>query len=249
MDAPTGTLRCPGCGGEAKPNSVKCDWCGIPLATVSCPSCFGAMFVGMKHCPWCGEQAAREDHTAPTGPCPRCQVKMSPVKVGKTHLTECRQCGGLWVDASSFQQICEDREDQEQVLGAPVPVSGIPLVHSSGNPRMYVPCPVCAKLMNRINFGSCSGVVIDWCKDHGSWFDNDELRQIVSFIQAGGLKKARAREKEKLKEEELRLRREASNLAAGRGDLLAMQHAALSWREDDGSLLDFLSAAWNSLKK
>jgi hypothetical protein len=28
--------------------------------------------------------------------------------------------------------------------------------------------------MNRKNFGSVSGVVIDWCKGHGFWFDAEE---------------------------------------------------------------------------
>ena len=244
-----GTLRCPGCGGDARPDSVNCDWCGLALATMSCPACLGAMFIGTKHCPWCGTEGSQKTHDGTAaGSCPRCGVKMAGIKVGRTHLSECAKCGGLWVDTASFQQICEDREDQEEVLGAPAPVSEKHAINSQGAQRMYVPCPLCAKLMNRINFGSCSGVIIDWCKDHGTWFDNNELRQIVTFIQGGGLKKARAREKEKLKEEEQRLRREASKLAAGGVDYSDLR-TSLNWRDDDNSLLDFFSATWKSLSK
>ena len=48
--------------------------------------------------------------------------------------------------------------------------------------------------MNRKNFGGTSGVVIDWCKGHGFWFDTHELEKIMAFVQAGGLDRARARE-------------------------------------------------------
>ena len=162
---------------------------------------------------------------------------MVPVKVGKSHMNECRRCGGLWVDTASFEQICEDREDQEQVLGIAAPAAGRPLETSAS--RMYVPCPVCAKLMNRMNFASCSGVIIDWCKEHGTWFDKDELRRIVEFIGSGGMKKSRSREKEKMKDE---IRRARSSEMAFAIPL------AFSPNEED-SLLEFFSAAWKSLKK
>ena len=248
MDGRVGTLRCPSCGGEAKPDSVRCDWCGSSLATVSCPACFGAMFVGMKHCPWCGTESSREKQAGPAaGLCPRCAVEMLSVKVGKTHLSECGQCGGLWVDNTSFQQICEDREEQEEVLGIAVPTADKTAVNPSRPGRIYLPCPVCATLMNRVNFAGCSGVVIDWCKPHGSWFDSNELRQIVTFIQSGGLKKSREREKERLQEEMRRLRQEELKLA---GESIRLSHApraSLIWQEDHSSLLDFLSAVWKGL--
>ncbi len=196
------------------------------------------MFLGTKYCPWCGAEPSRENLAGRiAGPCPRCGVKMSPVKVGKTHLNECRRCGGLWVDTASFQQLCDDREDQEQVLGTALPAAGRPLDVSAN--RMYVPCPACNKLMNRVNFASCSGVIVDWCKEHGTWFDKDELRRIVEFIRGGGLKKSRDREKEKMKDE---ARRARSNEMAFAIPL------AFSPHEEEG-LLDFFSAAWKSLKK
>jgi Zn-finger nucleic acid-binding protein len=58
----------------------------------------------------------------------------------------------------------------------------------------YLPCPVCRTLMNRVNFAHCSNVIVDVCRQHGTWFDRDELRRIVEFIQAGGLEKARIKE-------------------------------------------------------
>lgn len=69
----------------------------------------------------------------------------------------------------------------------------------------YVPCPVCKKLMNRVNFARCSNVVVDVCKTHGTWFDKDELRRIVEFIQRGGLDQARTRQIEELERQKREL--------------------------------------------
>ena len=79
--------------------------------------------------------------------------------------------------------------------------------------RAYIPCPDCGKLMNRRNFAGCSGIVVDWCKDHGIWFDRNELKQAVQFIRGGGLRKSREVEKAKLLEQKLHLKEEQRNLA------------------------------------
>ena len=134
---------------------------------------------------------------------------MESVAVGSASLRECARCGGLWVDVESFERIVSEREQQSAALGA---ASIIPKEATvSGrepNKVRYVPCPECSQLMNRVNFARCSGVVVDVCKGHGTWFDRDELRQIVEFIGGGGLEVSRAREKRELEEERRRLRQE-----------------------------------------
>lgn len=59
--------------------------------------------------------------------------------------------------------------------------------------------------MNRMNFARCSGVIVDVCKKHGTWFDRDELSHIVEFIRDGGLEASRARDKAEIREERRRL--------------------------------------------
>ena len=70
--------------------------------------------------------------------------------------------------------------------------------------------------MNRLNFGRLSGTVVDVCKGHGTFLDAGELHLIVSFIQGGGLERARPRQLEDLKEEEQRVRALLDQLARGR---------------------------------
>ena len=71
--------------------------------------------------------------------------------------------------------------------------------------------------MNRVKFASGANVVLDICREHGTFFDRDELHRVVTFIQGGGLERARAREREALKEEQARLRALQASPRAGAG--------------------------------
>jgi Zn-finger nucleic acid-binding protein len=191
------TLNCPMCGAAASSDSPQCEHCGARLATVACPSCFGMMFVGAKFCSHCGAKADRTEVAAETHElCPRCRVEMGAVLIGQTHLEECPKCEGIWADADSLQKICADREQQAAVLGmaTALPAESVPFeehIH-------YIPCPICKGLMNRVNFAHCSQVVVNVCRQHGTWFDKDQLRRIVEFIRAGGIEKSRSQEIEDL---------------------------------------------------
>jgi Zn-finger nucleic acid-binding protein len=208
-------FNCPNCGAAVAPDGTSCVYCGSSIAVRVCPSCFGSVSVGMTHCPHCGAEASNsEPGKTDTFRCPRCEANLSPISVGKHLLQICSLCGGLWADKNAFQAICSHEEDQEAVLGFRSEASQSQPVPESKRRRAYVPCPQCGKLMNQKNFSGCSGVVLDWCRDHGSWFDKDELRQIVTFIRTGGLRRAREREQANLQEQESRLRTRQFQLAA-----------------------------------
>jgi Zn-finger nucleic acid-binding protein len=136
---------------------------------------------------------------------------MEIVSLGSTSLRECESCDGLWVDIASFERICADREQQSAVLGAAQFAPAQRSVSVESRVR-YVPCPECGQLMNRVNFARCSGVVVDVCKGHGTWFDRDELAEIVEFIRAGGLEQSRAREKAELEETRRQIQEEKIQL-------------------------------------
>src|SRR2546422_1009473 len=198
------TLNCPNCGAASSTDAPACQFCGSRLATIACPSCFAMMFIGSKHCQRCGAAAAiPEVKGSETRKCPRCRTEMSFLEIGPTAVRECEQCLGLWLDVPSFEKLCADREQQSVVLGtaSPAPTHAV----RETSKVHYVPCPECSQLMNRINFARCSGVIVDVCKGHGTWFDRDELSRIVEFIRGGGLEASRSREKEEIKEERRRL--------------------------------------------
>jgi Zn-finger nucleic acid-binding protein len=203
------TLNCPTCGAATSTDATRCLFCDARLATVACPRCFAMMFVGSKHCSSCGAKAQRaEPVEAASRRCPRCLIELEAIAVGSASLRECARCEGLWVDVESFEQIISEREQQSSVLGVASIVPKQARGAHEPNKVRYVPCPECSQLMNRVNFARCSGVVVDVCKGHGTWFDHDELGRITEFIHSGGLDVSRAREKREIEEDRQRLRQE-----------------------------------------
>ena len=196
------------------------------------------MFIGSKHCPHCGAAAAQATPAQLSVlKCPRCKIDMSSIAIGAEAIRECERCGGLWVEVAAFEKICADREQQSIVLGgaslapghqtsvdrgsSPTVREGAINERSKLNSIRYVPCPQCGQLMNRINFARCSGVVVDVCKGHGTWFDRDELREIIEFIRSGGLDASRQKEKREIEFEREQLRTEQM-LSGPRSDLLGL---------------------------
>jgi Zn-finger nucleic acid-binding protein len=205
MDA--GTLTCPMCGAATSSDAPHCQYCDAQLATVACPSCFAMMFVGSKHCPRCGAAGDREEDVVSTGQkCPRCKTVMQVATIGNSKVLECASCLGLWLKTSAFEKICADKEQQSAVLGN-ASLADVDRT-TSATKVTYIPCPECSQLMNRANFARCSGVIIDLCKQHGIWFDRDELSHIVEFIRSGGMEAMRAKEKLALEEERQKLHQE-----------------------------------------
>jgi Zn-finger nucleic acid-binding protein len=166
------------------------------------------MFIGSRHCPHCGAAAAETRATSlSTLKCPKCKGDMLAITLGGSAMRECETCGGLWLEVTAFEKICADREHQAAVLGLASPVTGHRLEPTSDKIKVrYFPCPQCAQFMNRMNFARCSGVIVDVCRGHGTWFERDELRAIIEFIRAGGLQLSRQKEKFEIESERGQLR-------------------------------------------
>jgi Zn-finger nucleic acid-binding protein len=167
---------------------------------------------------------------------------MSSITLGTVAMRECEQCLGLWVEVAAFEKICGDREQQSAVLGTASRAPAHSLPSTDMEKIRYAPCPQCGQLMNRINFARCSGVIVDVCKGHGTWFDRDELSNIVQFIRGGGLEVSRQKEKREIEYERQQLRAEQA-VAANRSML-----SGISYSDDErlggltaaGGLLKFL---------
>lgn len=188
-------LRCPSCAAAVAREDLRCRHCGSQLATVACPRCFALVPLGEPHCGHCGAEVSHQARGA-GGPCPACQEALTHTVHGAVEMDQCLRCGGVWMARTVFQQLSEDRELQVATVGY-LPPAG-PSTHAE--PIHYRPCPACARFMNRTNYGKISGVIVDVCKEDGVWFDANELRRVMDFIQAGGLEKSRDRQLRELED-------------------------------------------------
>jgi len=207
------TLNCPNCGAAVSGDAARCIFCKSRLKTVACPACLRLIFLGSEHCTNCGAKTVKPQIVSAEnlGDCPRCQVKLSLLQIEEISLRECAECDGLWSDAATFENICASRESQAAVLSfISTKQSAVEIKRSTK--ISYVPCPDCRQLMNRNNFASSSGAIIDLCKQHGVWFDAEELPKIIEFVRRGGLDHARQKEKIKLEDEKSRLHQQQLQL-------------------------------------
>lgn len=195
-----GSLQCPSCGAAADPSKPNCNYCSARLAIAACPSCFGMIFSGTRHCPHCGVRAEHGGRPAETMAsirrCARCESRPGLVAAmtGGVLLDRCEGCGGTFVDRVSLETLITDRDRQATLQHALNRSDDLSLPAPGVDAVKYLPCPECSVLMQRKNFGRVSGVIVDVCKVHGTWFDAEELRRIVEFVQKGGLDKMRKQE-------------------------------------------------------
>lgn len=182
-----GVLHCPSCGGPVAAGARRCAHCDVPVATVRCADCFYMSAPDALHCAGCGRELGLEPIARDgTLPCPDCHAPMTVMDCGPSALHDCGRCGGQFVEHDALRDLIErhDRFDVGRKVPALAPID---------TRVRYVACPVCHALMNRRSFGAGSGVIIDTCAKHGTWFDPGELPRVLSFVESGGLSRLRQR--------------------------------------------------------
>ena len=163
-----------------------------------CHHCYGMNAARAAHCSACGRELGLE----PVGgederSCATCKQTLVAYRGTGGVLLDCAGCGGQFVEHELLSSLLESREVtgfavQRRVRRGALGLSAV----------RYVPCPTCRQLMNRKNFGGASGVVVDVCSAHGTWFDEGELPRVLAFVESGGLVLARAQLREREREHE-----------------------------------------------
>ncbi len=182
-------LVCPSCGACVAEGVRRCSHCDAPIATVRCSVCFTMSTPDAVHCAGCGRELGLEPIPRDgTLPCPDCNEAMSALDCGPGAAHDCGKCGGQFVEIAALRDLLE-RHSLDPGVARPRTTARI-----ADTPVRYVACPVCRALMNRRNFGGASGVIVDVCAKHGTWFDCGELPRVLAFVEAGGLRYGRERE-------------------------------------------------------
>jgi Zn-finger nucleic acid-binding protein len=124
----------------------------------------------------------------PRRDCPRCHTPLDEGAVDGFSVVRCLRCAGEFVEHESFRAMIEAREPETTPAHLPAP----PRRAEAERDVRYLHCPICGEIMNRMNFGRRSGIMLDACKPHGTWFDRGELSATLAFVEGGGLVEGRA---------------------------------------------------------
>ncbi|WP_438013722.1 zf-TFIIB domain-containing protein [Sorangium sp. So ce315] len=198
-----GDTTCPRCGLFIDAQGRCYPGCTGPLAaTLRCGGCYQQNLPDAELCEGCGHELGLEPIAEPDAlRCSACDEPFSAFRAAAGLLRDCGRCGGQLVDHALLRDLLERRESYGK--SAPHP----PRRPGPVDLRVrYVRCPACRQPMNRKNFAGRSGIIVDICREHGTWFDRGELPQLLAFVASGGAARARQLQLE----EDERARRQAA---------------------------------------
>lgn len=113
---------------------------------------------------------------------------------GGTTVHGCPRCGGVWVSKFPLERLVATAAES---TSSPQAAAGPARVHRrrmANTKVVYRKCAECGQHMLRRNFARISGVVVDRCADHGTYFDAGELEDVLAFVRSGGLAMAQERD-------------------------------------------------------
>lgn len=164
--------RCSNCKAPLPPGSILCEYCG------------NRTDIDLKGIHY---YTTHESDTPRI--CPRCNIKLKTVDLkisGRFLIDRCQQCLGIFFDPGELELLLDTTVNNVMEIDNP----GLKAINEKREPNQYpvsyIKCPVCSRLMHRLNYGAKSGVIVDSCKEHGIWLDGGELRQLLEWTKLGG---------------------------------------------------------------
>ncbi len=187
----------------------------------NCANCSAPLPSGKIQCVYCGSRNDIDlkgiNYYTTNEPdseriCPRCNIRLKTIDLkveGKFLVERCDQCLGLFFDPGELEALLNSTVTNVFAIDQSRMDAINAARRADDYPIGYIKCPVCANMMNRINFGVKSGVIIDHCKAHGVWLDGGELRHLAEWMKAGGKMLDQQRQEElKRKEADDELKRQ-----------------------------------------
>lgn len=194
--------NCTNCSAPLPPNSIQCDYCG------------SRNDIDLKGVHYNTTHECESERV-----CPRCGIRLETVDLkidGRFLIERCGQCLGLFFDPGELEAVLQATVSNVFAIDRSRLDSLNATMKAGDYGVSYIKCPVCSQLMNRVNFGAKSGVVVDRCREHGVWLDGGELRHLFDWMKAGGKLLDQERQ-EQLKKTEAEQEREKRRAPAASG--------------------------------
>ncbi len=192
--------NCTNCSAPLPDGSIRCDYCG------------SRNDIDLKGINYYTTHECESERI-----CPRCSISLKTIDLnvnGRFLIERCDECLGLFFDPNELETLLEAAVTNVFTIDRSRLDSINKTTQTGDYGVTYIKCPVCSKIMNRVNFGTKSGVVVDRCKEHGVWLDGGELRHLFEWMKAGGRLLQQERQEQLKHTEERELEREKRTIRA-----------------------------------
>lgn len=107
--------------------------------------------------------------------CPVCKDKaMITLELNEVEVDYCLDCKGIWLDEGELEILLSDEKQARSFIESFETVSNCD--------EKLRKCPICLKMMEKVSV--VGDVVIDRCKkEHGIWFDKNELGDVLKHAE------------------------------------------------------------------
>lgn len=109
--------------------------------------------------------------------CPRCRTPLNVQQAGNLVMNCCYQCGGLFLDGVASKRVVAAVDPNAIATANQVSQGARGAVATDA----VAPCPGCEKALERMPIPAAN-VTVDVCREHGVWFDRDELQRVVQAV-------------------------------------------------------------------
>lgn len=163
-----------------------------------CTSCSAPLPANSNRCNYCNTRSDVDLHakhpyklekTVTHRICPNCEKPLQTIRLKMAEpllIERCHSCFGLFFDKGEIETVLQNAVSNVFDIN----VEHIDNINKDRFRKQqkirYIKCPECRRLMDRVNFGKRSGVVIDKCLFHGIWLESGELTHLLEWKKAGG---------------------------------------------------------------
>jgi Zn-finger nucleic acid-binding protein len=164
----------------------------------SCKQCGAPLAANTNQCNYCGTRndvdlhdkfPYRLESAHSNRTCPQCSIPLQTISSSfdkNLSIERCETCFGLFFDRGELEYALQQAVTHVYEIN----IEHIDNINKDRYRKPadfnYRKCPECNVLMNRVNFGHRSAVVVDQCLIHGIWLDNGELTHLMEWKKAGG---------------------------------------------------------------
>ncbi len=106
--------------------------------------------------------------------CPFCNNPLVILELNQVEIDYCTRCHGIWLDNGELELLLKNTQEKTQLLNS--------FSDNKISDEKILKCPICRKKMEKVTSGIDNKVTLDKCKkDHGIWFNEGELEQVVEM--------------------------------------------------------------------